>query len=157
MKRFLLILTLLACSLPGFAQYQDKDERLIERQQEYQTFDTLLSQKIVTLNTTVSINSTDITSTGTADVTLLPSESFYYPIKLRVQNHNAGSLTYTIYETDATGVTQPTATAAHLMTPQGEAVVNGKAYEGIFYSAPNISIGASGSNETVIEVWGRSR
>ena len=79
------------------------------------------------------------------------------PIKLRIQNHGTASLTYVPYSvTTASGIALPTATASHLLTPQGEAVVSGKAYEGIFYRAPNISIGASGNQEVIIEVWGRT-
>jgi len=86
---------------------------------------------------------------------MLP-DTVEYPIKLRIQNHGTASLTYVPYSvTTASGIALPTATASHLLTPQGEAVVSGKAYEGIFYRAPNISIGASGNQEVIIEVWGR--
>jgi hypothetical protein len=56
--------------------------------------------------------------------------------------------------TAAAGVTLPTATASHLVDPFGNAVVSGRAYEGIFYQVPNISIGASGDQEVIVEIWG---
>ena len=117
------------------------------------TFGTLVDQKIVTLNTSVSINSHDTVSTGTADVSLV-SPSVVYPVKLRIQNHGTASLTYIPYSTSVSGVAQPTATASHLLSPQGLPVVQGRAFEQVFYYPPNISIGSSGAQEVVIELWG---
>ena len=147
------ILSMLLVSNLSFAQYQEKDERLVERSIEYEQFDNLYSVDTVTLSTTESINFLGSTATGSTAIEV-PNNR---PYKLRIQNHNVGSLTYTIFDADETGVTQPTATSSHLLTPQGEPVVSNKAWEKIFYSAPNISIGASESTEVQIEIWTRSR
>jgi hypothetical protein len=164
MKRFLsliAVLALLVCvepvmaAEPTYYTYGSATPGNAGRaSSNYPAFDKLIRQTVVTLNTNVSINSSDITSTGTADVTLVPA-NVNYPIKLKIQNHGTASLTYVPYETGDSGVTQPTATAAHLLTPSGEPVANGKAYEAIFYRPPNFSVGSSGSQEVVIDVWGK--
>lgn len=151
------VLLLVALCMPTFAAYQDKDERMVEKRFEYGVFDNLLKQTVVTLDTSHAITASDNTATNTEAVYMLP-DTVTYPIMLRIQNHGTASITYVPYSvTDASGVALPTATASHLLTPQGEAVVSGKAFQGVFYSAPNISIGASGNQEVIIEVWGRSR
>lgn len=155
MKRFtaIVLALMLLVSASAFAQYQERDERLVERGIEYGEFDSLYSVNTVTLNTTASVNFVGSTATGSTAISVPTS----VPYKLRLQNHNVGSITYTLFAADATGVTQPTATSSHLLSPQGEAVVSGKAWEKIFYSTPNISIGASGATEVQLEIWTRSR
>jgi len=147
-----LLVTLVAT--PSFAS-TDPDVRKAGYAAQAHTFDQILKQTVVTLDTSHAITADDNTASGTEAVYMLP-DTVEYPIKLRIQNHGTASLTYVPYSvTTASGIALPTATASHLLTPQGEAVVGGKAYEGIFYRAPNISIGASGDQEVIIEVWGR--
>ena len=160
MKRlFVVLVAILAVFIApsAFAEYQDVQERLVEKQFEYNTFDSLLKQTVVTLDASHAITAMDSVSTGTEAVYMLP-DTVTYPVKVRIQNHGTASITYVPYvTTTASGITLPTATASHLLTPEGAAVVSGKAFEGVFYSAPNISIGASGNQEVIVEVWGRSR
>jgi hypothetical protein len=164
MKKFfslIVVLALLVCvapvigSEPTYYSHGSATPGIARRaSSNYPAFDRLIKQTVVTLNTDASINSYDVTSTGTVDVTMVPG-NINYPIKVKIQNHGTASLTYVPYETGDTGVTQPTATAAHLLTPNGDPVVSGKAYEAIFYHPPNFSVGASGEREVVIDIWGR--
>lgn len=121
---------------------------------DYEGFDKLLKQTVVTLDTDVSINAFESVSTGTADVTFLP-DNVNYPILIKIQNHGTASITYVPYETDVTGITQPTATAGHLLAPDGNPVVNGAAYKKVYHNPPNVSIGTSAEQEVVIDVWGK--
>lgn len=150
---FLLVLTLVAFSAtPSYCTEPAVRQAGLAAQAH--TFDQLLKQTVVTLDTSHAITATDVVSTGTEAVYMLP-DTVEYPVMLRIQNHGTASITYCPYVTGGSGITLPTATASHLLTAEGAAVVSGKAYTGIFYRAPNISIGASGNQEVVIEVWGR--
>ena len=152
-KFFLFVLLVTLITVPSFAIEPKVRQASLELQAA--SFDTLLKQTVVTLDTAAAITADDIVSTGTEAVYMLP-DSFEYPIKLRIQNHGSASLTYVPYVTsDASGITLPTATSSHLMSLQGEAVVSGKIFEGVFFQKPDISIGASGNQEVIIEVWGR--
>ena len=156
MKNFKLVLALLVCTaliaLPSYAA--DPAIRVLSLQNQAVTFDHLLKQTVVKVSNTAAITSYDAVSTNTVDVYMLP-DKIEYPIKLRIQNHGAASLTYVPYVTTTTGIILPTATAAHLLTPSGLSVIGGSAYEAVFYQEPNISIGATAQQEVVIEVWGR--
>lgn len=150
----LFLVLMIIASVPGYAQYQDKDERLVEKSFEYGEFDELYSVQTVTLDTDASINFTGVsTATGSTAISV-PTN---VPFKIKIFNHNVGSLTYTLFESDATGVIQPTATSSHLISPWGEAVVSSKYWEKVFYTAPPMSIGASTSTEVIVECWTRSR
>lgn len=159
MNRFVHCVALIAAlfflsSASGFA-YTDPVVRQAGYPHQAITFDKLLKQTVVTLDSSHAITALDNTATGTESVYMLP-DTVDYPVKLRIQNHGTASLTYVPYSVSAaSGIVLPTATASHLLTPEGAAVISGKAYEGIFYQAPNISIGASGNQEVIIEVWGR--
>lgn len=150
--KFLIVFLLVAFAAPSFAiEPAVRNAGLVHQSA---TFDNLLKQTVVTLDASHAITAADNVSTGTEAVYFLPN-SVKYPIKLRVQNHGTASITYVPYvSTVAAGITLPTATASHLLTPSGNPVVSGAAYEGVFYRAPNISIGASGDQEVIIEVWG---
>lgn len=153
---FIVVLLLVALVTPGHCVTEPAIRRAgLVHQAE--TFDQLLKQTVVTLDTSHAITASNNTATGTESVYFMPdSGDFDYPVEVRVQNHGTASITYVPYSvTTASGVALPTATASHLLTPQGEAVVSGKAYRGVFYQLPNISIGASGNQEVIIEVWGR--
>ncbi len=152
-----LIILVLVCTVfvLSSAQAADPAVRVAGLPHQAETFDCLLKQTVVKDSTTAAIAPQDNVSTGTVNVFYMP-ENLVLPVKLRVQNHGAASITYVPYVTDATaGITLPTATAAHLLTPQGETVASSRAFEGVFYQMPNITIGASGEQEVVIEVWGR--
>ena len=146
------VLLLVAFATPSFAiEPAVRNAGLVH---QTATFDNLLKQTVVTLDTSHAITATDNISTGTESVYFLPN-SVKYPIKLRIQNHGTASVTYVPYvSTVAAGITLPTATSSHLMTPAGAAVVSGAVYEAVFYREPNLSIGASGNQEVIIEVWG---
>jgi hypothetical protein len=154
-KLFCVVFFLLIFSFASASFAADPAVRTAGLAFQAQTFDQLLKQTVVTLDAAAAITASDNVSTGTEAVYMLP-DTVEYPVKLRIQNHGTASLTYVPYSTSvASGIVLPTATASHLLTPEGAAVVSGKAFEGVFFRAPNISIGASGDQEVIIEVWGR--
>lgn len=155
MKRLLIVLVVLSLAIvacPSWAQSDMPMAKAMTAESIRQhNFNRLLSVQTVTLSTTASINFVGSTATGSTAIAV-PTNA---PYELRIHNHNVGSLTYTLFAADATGVTQPTATSSHLLDPFGNAVVSGRAYRQVFHSAPNISIGASGSTECIVEFWGQ--
>jgi hypothetical protein len=139
--------------------YQEPAERLVERNIEYATFDKLEKQTIYNAVTTAGITPLDNVATSTAASYYLPN-SFNYPIKLRVQSHGNGTISYTNYALNTGTLVLPnvTATAPCLLDPFGAKVQSGKAYEQIFYSNPGLTFAsASGTQAIIIEVWSRSR
>jgi len=151
--KFFLVLFLLTCLTTSVSAIEPK-VRQASLVHQTASYDTLLKTTVVTLDTAAAITATDIISTGTEAVYFLP-DNFNYPIKLRIQNHGVASITYVKYVTTvASGITLPTATASHLVNIRGLPVTSGAVYEKTFYQNPNISIGASGNQEVVIEVWG---
>ena len=138
---------------PSWAQTDMRmAKEMIAQELRQNTFDRLISVETVTLDTDASINFVESAATGTTAISV-PTTS---PFMLKIHNHNVGSLTYTLFDTDATGVIHPTATSSHLLDPVGNPVVSGRAYKQIFHVAPNISIGASGATEVQVEIWGRA-
>ena len=138
---------------PSWAQTDMRmAKEMIAEDLRQNTFDRLISVETVTLDTDASINFVGSAATGTTAISVPTST----PFMLKIHNHNVGSLTYTLFAADVAGVTQPTATSSHLLTPSGDAVVSGKAHKQIFHAAPNISIGASESTEVQVEIWGRA-
>jgi len=150
MKKILILVLMVLCVSTVFAQ---RDMTMAKEMTadviKQNNFNRLESVRTITLNTTASINFVGSTATGTTAVAV-PEKS---PFMLKIHNHNVGSLTYTLFAANAVGVTQPTATSSHLLSPFGAPVVSGKAYQQIFHSAPNISIGASGATEVIVECW----
>ena len=138
---------------PSWAQTDMRmAKEMIAEDLRQNTFDRLISVETVTLDTDASVNFVGSAATGTTAISV-PTTS---PFMLRLHNHNVGSVTYTLFAADTEGVTQPTATSSHLLTPNGNPVVSGKVYKQIFHAAPNISIGASESTEVQVEIWGRA-
>ena len=156
MNRFFIAALVVFIALMAQPSWAQTDMRMakemIAEELRQNTFDRLISVETVTLSTTASINFVGSAATGTTAISA-PTTS---PFMLRLHNHNAGAVTYTLFAADATGVTQPTATSPHLLDPAGAPVVSGKAYKQIFHAAPNISIGASASTEVQVEIWGRA-
>jgi hypothetical protein len=157
MKRLLLVVLLVTLCIPSFAQYKDKDERLVDKGVAYHQFDTLLKYTTAELTDVAGITPSD-TATNTVGVAYLPT-TVTYPILLRIQNIDADDLRYVSYAIVGTaGVTLPTATAAVLVNKDG-LICDSIEYpwEKIFYTAPTLTFSsASGPSSVVFEVWGRS-
>jgi len=154
----LLIVTLSLLCAPSFAQNKDVQERLVDKQIEYNCFDTLLKRTEVNVTALSAVTPSDTTATGAAAVAYLP-DSYRLPILLRVQNLSADDILYETYATVGTaGVTLPTASSPILVNKDGQISDSGEfPFEKIFYTAPTqVFSAASNTSSLVIEVWGRS-
>lgn len=154
----LLIVTLSLLCAPSFAQNKDVQERLVDKQIEYNCFDTLLKRTEVDVTALSAVTPSDTTATGAAAVAYLP-DSYRLPILLRVQNLSADDILYETYATVGTaGVTLPTSASPILVNKDGQISDSGEfPFEKIFYTAPTqVFAAASNTSSLVIEVWGRS-
>jgi hypothetical protein len=157
MKRFILVLLLVAFCMPSFAAYQDLNERMAEKAYKDQQFDVLYSTTAATLTNGASINFRGITAamaTGTTPIAIPATR----PIKIRIQNLTANILLYNNFSSNTTSTVYPTATtASQLIGITGASAVSNVPYEKVFYSTPMLQYGAlSTSTAVVVEVWTRS-
>lgn len=158
MKKLALVFVLSMLCMPSFAQYKDAQERLVDKQIEYNCFDTLLKRTAVDVTALSAVTPSDTTATSAAAVAYLPT-TYKLPILLRVQNLDADDILYTTYATIGTaGVTLPTAASPVLVNKDGQISDSGEfPYEKIFYTAPTqVFAAASNTSSIVVEVWGRS-
>lgn len=150
----LFVLTLLTVAAPVFAA--DPEVRKAGLANQAQTFSSLLKLTECTLNTTTAITPSDNTVVSTHAAYYLP-DSYELPVMVRVQNLGSDNIQYVEYATVGTaGVTLPTASSAKLLATTGALAASGLAFEKVFYHAPTLVFrSASGSQDVVIEVWGR--
>lgn len=122
-----------------------------------ETFSKLLRLTEATVTETAAITPSDKIATGTLSTAYYLPDSVEYPILLRVQNLGSDEIRYSEYETVGTaGVTLPTASSPQLLATTGALCKSGLAFEKVFYHSPTLVFSsASGSQDIVVEVWGR--
>lgn len=120
-----------------------------------ETFCKLLKTTSVSVTAEAAITPLDNVATSTVASYYLP-DRMEYPVLMRVQNNGDAYLRYCEYETIGTaGVTLPTSSSAIMLDTNGAIAKNSLAWEKVFYTAPNLTIAGSGTEEIVVEIWGR--
>ena len=161
MKKFLIVLMLMALSVPSFAEYADANERLMDRLADKivakESFDVLFSTTAKTLDAAAAVNFKGMTAalaTGSTAIAIPTT----YPFKIKVQNLTANNVLMNNFAQDATSTTYPTAVNAAAITgPSGALAISGLTFEKVFYAAPQIQLGAATTTAVIIEIWTRSQ
>ena len=163
MKRFLIVLLLIALATTGFAA--DKNRVIAPRQipseeLRVNTFSNLVRSTYCSLTSAKHVTPNDVTSTGTYTSAYL--STLEGPVLVRIQNlGTTGKIYFKEYALSGTNVASTTATDPYLQSTHGNYLATGTAgqlapgevWEKVFYDEPDLMFGGVEAATFTIQVF----